>query len=449
MKISNTNQLIFHAILSIVLWKFSFLSTYYGVLIIIVGTYYILEKRDPHNLFPIFFSAYIMGSEVFLRMTKASLFWEFGKYAVIFFFILGFIRKTQVLNFYLPILCYFILLLPSISMLPLDSINVWRQSISFNLSGPLCLAISSLYFYNSSITAKDLKKIIFYSILPIFSMSILIILKMPEIETYRFTPYSDPLTSGGFGPNQVSTILGYGIACLIFGQITRQYIFNSKIIDFCMLFLFTGLGLITFSRGGILAAIIACAVAISFYLFYGQKTIQILSKGLILLIAANIIWYGIVTITDGVISERYGFSEMSTEGKYILNLTGRAEIYAIDYNIFTDYFLTGSGPGQANELRESYGYKSQVAAHTEYSRMLAEHGILGFLSLIILLALPAIQIIERNNKINKFAKILFSLLVLLTLFHSAMRLAMSGFIYGLIFFKTHGMIGIYDNKHSV
>ena len=58
------------------------------IFIILIGTFYILEKPDPLEKYPLIFSAYKVGLEVLLRMAGASLFWEFGKYAVIYFLIL-------------------------------------------------------------------------------------------------------------------------------------------------------------------------------------------------------------------------------------------------------------------------------------------------------------------------------------------------------------------------
>ena len=100
-------------------------------------------------------------------------------------------------------------------------------------------------------------------------------------------------------------------------------------------------------------------------------------------------------------------------------------------DIFLDYIFTGCGPGQANELREQYGYGKVVAAHTEFSRMLAEHGILGFFSLLLLVGIPIFPVFLFNRPISKIIRILFGTLALLTMSHSAMRLAMPCFIYGL------------------
>ena len=68
--------------------------------------------------------------------------------------------------------------------------------------------------------------------------------------------------------------------------------------------------------------------------------------------------------------------------------------------IFYDYFLTGVGPGQAPKLREIYGYGKRVAAHTEYSRMLSEHGMLGLFSLLLLFGISLFHFF-RSQPIEK------------------------------------------------
>jgi len=315
----------------------------------------------------------------------------------------------------------------------MESFNLWRQSVAFNLSGPACLMVSSLYFYNTQLSFEDIKKMLLFAILPIFTMSILIVLKMPNFASYHFLPYSDSATSGGYGPNQVSTIFGFGIAILAYSQIMKDYIFKYKIIDLIILALFIGLGLITFSRGGIFGVIIAFSLAISYYIFQGQRNIQMIFKGMVLLAAVMVTWFYIVSITDGIISQRYGLSGISYGNKLIMDLSGRAEIYNIDINIFYDHLFAGVGVGNANKMRENYGYGKSVATHTEYSRMLAEHGILGLFSLLMFLRISIYQLLLSCSTRSKFIKILFGTLAILTLGHSAMRVAMPSFIYGFLF----------------
>ena len=106
MKLSRTNLLIIHGFLGFILWEFSFLSTYFGFAIILSGTYYILRKPDPIGKYPLLFSAYVVGVEVLLRMTKSQLFWEFGKYSIIYFLLLGILRRSKAVHMYPPVLYY-------------------------------------------------------------------------------------------------------------------------------------------------------------------------------------------------------------------------------------------------------------------------------------------------------------------------------------------------------
>jgi hypothetical protein len=427
--------LLFHIILGLLLSIFPFLSTYYGLILIISGTYYILFHFKYSDYYPIYFSAYIVGIEVLLRTSGSQLFWEFGKYAVIYFMFLGIIRKKFNIYIHLPILFYFILLLPSILIVPYASLNVWRQDVAFNLSGPACLAISSIYLFNCKINSTGLKKIIFLMILPIVSLSAYNVYWMPDLDTYKFLPYSNFSTSGGYGPNQVSTLFGLGIICVLISKYLNFKIFGNKYLEFFSLILFFGLGLITFSRGGVLAAIIAFMISFSYNLFNNQKKVYMIVSSIGLLCATLISWYSIVSITDGVLSQRYGMSGVGYGKSLVLDLTGRALIYEIDLNIFKDNFFSGVGPGQATSLRYQYGYAKIVSAHTEYSRMLAEHGVLGLFSIsCLIVSTISLSLGNKIENINvKFLKITFLALGLLTISHSAMRIAMPSFVIGLVF----------------
>ena len=159
---------------------------------------------------------------------------------------------------------------------------------------------------------------------------------------------------------------------------------------------------------------------------------QFIIKTMGVFIVIAITWITVVNITGGVIKERYGLIKGVFDDSILLDLTGRAQIYKIDLDIFSDYLLTGSGPGQASKLRSVYGYGKEVSAHTEFSRMLAEHGILGLMALSILIGIPFRYFFSFEGKNNKVIKILFGVLAMLTMFHSAMRIAMPCFIYGFL-----------------
>ena len=258
----------------------------------------------------------------------------------------------------------------------------------------------------------------------------------PVFSLFPFSPRFAPgqcLNGGGFGPNQVSTIFGFIIIGLSYGQVTKGYLTGSKSIDLFSLCFFLGLGMITFSRGGLFTAIIAIVLAFSYHFFFSRKKIIFVINTLAILIVSLVTWYTIVSVTEGAISQRYGIVGGTYGERMILDLTGRTMIYKIDLAIFQDYLFTGVGPGNATELRDIYGYGKIISAHTEFSRMLSEHGLLGLGSLLLLLGIPVYFLITPSSSLNKTTKILFSILAILTMFHSAMRIAMPCFAYSLLF----------------
>ena len=55
----------------------------------------------------------------------------------------------------------------------------------------------------------------------------------------------------------------------------------------------------------------------------------------------------------------------------------------------------GVGPGGGDAERWIYGYGSTVGAHSEFTRMLAEHGLFGLISLISILLLSYFEYRKR------------------------------------------------------
>ncbi|MBN4047317.1 O-antigen ligase domain-containing protein, partial [bacterium AH-315-P13] len=64
----------------------------------------------------------------------------------------------------------------------------------------------------------------------------------------------------------------------------------------------------------------------------------------------------------------------------------------------------------------------------EISRLMAEHGSLGILAFLILLLTPFLFRLENNRNVYFYS---FFIFWLLTINHSAMRIAFPSFIYGL------------------
>ena len=74
--------------------------------------------------------------------------------------------------------------------------------------------------------------------------------------------------------------------------------------------------------------------------------------------------------------------------------------------------------------------KVTAASHNEVGRLLEEHGFIGLLLLIILTTIPLFNFFRSTNYQRAFI-MSFYVFWFLTINHSAMRIALPGFIYGL------------------
>jgi hypothetical protein len=115
-----------------------------------------------------------------------------------------------------------------------------------------------------------------------------------------------------------------------------------------------------------------------------------------------------------------------------INFSGRESIFLADLIVFTQYPILGVGPGSAMEARAAIGCIS-ISAHTEQSRMLSEHGLYGFMALLLLIINPIRAYNGAPNLETKVLVVCLTLFCFLSMMHVAMRLATPSFLYGLGF----------------
>ncbi len=133
-------------------------------------------------------------------------------------------------------------------------------------------------------------------------------------------------------------------------------------------------------------------------------------------------------VSNGMLVNRY--TNKNARGVEKEDMTaGRIEIMENEFDGFLEnpFFGIGVGSGKFKRIDE-LGY--QVASHNEMSRLLGEHGFIGLLMLILLILVPFSNM--RNQQfINIGFLSAFWFFWFLTINHSAMRLAMPAFMYGL------------------
>jgi O-Antigen ligase len=373
-------------------------------------------------------AAYITGFEVFSRMTGGAFTYEFAKYAVILFLVIGmFYRGFRKKSW--PYVLYLFLLVPGIlfSAINLDYGTDIFNAVSFNLSGPFSLGIAALYCYDRKMPQKRIEEIMVAVLLPIISMAAYLYIYTPNIRDVLTGTQSNFAASGGFGPNQVATVLGLGMFILF----TRLFLINNRfanIFDLILLVFVSYRGIVTFSRGGIITATI-CAIAFFVVFFMKSKLSRkavLIPKIATIVVAILATWAFTSFSTSGLIDKRYANQDAAGREKKDLT-TGRAELINTELEAFYNFPLTGVGVGKIREYRlEQTGRLS--ASHNELSRILSEHGIFGFFALLVLFFTPLI--FRSRNKKNLFMYSFF-LFWFLTINHSSMRIVAPAFIYGL------------------
>jgi hypothetical protein len=382
------------------------------------------NKRDEVLLA----AAYVTGFEVFSRMTGGAFTYEFAKYAVIMFltigmFYRGFKRRSWIYVIYL------LLLIPGIlfSAINLGYDSNVANAVGFNLSGPVCLGISALYCYDRRMPMSRLNGILLSLLMPIISMTVYLYLFTPSIRDVLTGTQSNFEASGGFGPNQVATILGFGMVVLFTRLfLKKQLLFN--IFDLLLLAFLSYRAIVTFSRGGVITAVI-CALA--FFVIYFLKSnvktkATLIPKISLITLVIIVTWVFTSFTTSGLIDKRYANQDAAGREKADLS-TGRLELLNSELEAFYEQPITGIGVGKVKEFRaEKTGRVS--ATHNELSRILSEHGISGLIALMILIFAPLT--FRLRNKSNIYFYVFF-LFWFFTINHSSMRIAAPAFIYGL------------------
>src|ERR1051325_7315814 len=99
-----------HAVLGLLMSRFSALATLHAFATTAAGLYWALRDQTIDRA--LYTSAYITGAEVLWRMSGALFFWEGGKYSVCAIFIILLVRARRFKLEFLP-LSYFAFLLPS------------------------------------------------------------------------------------------------------------------------------------------------------------------------------------------------------------------------------------------------------------------------------------------------------------------------------------------------
>ena len=409
------------------------ISKLYAIGIILVGFRYVILRKNANNE-ALFVAAYIVGAEVFLRMTEGNLFEQFAKYGVMGILLIGMIYRGFSKNA-LPYWIFGLLLLPAIflSFFTLNFDTDIRKAITFNIIGPITLMVSAIYCYQRKISFEQIKTIINMLAYPLMATLVYMYLYTPSVKDVVTNTESNFETSGGFGPNQVSTILGLGIFLFFVKIVLSSKTVLIRNINVLFFVIITFRGIVTFSRGGVITGFVMIIIVVLLLLYYTKsqaksKVVMLVVFGLFALVG---IWSYSSIQTSGLIDKRYANQDARGREK-LSKLTGRERLIESEFKMFLDNPIFGIGVGKNKEYRlETTGI--DAASHNEITRMLAEHGMFGLFGLIILLITPMVLYLNNQQNIFVFSFVVFWIL---TINHAAMRLAAPAFVYALSLLKV-------------
>tara|TARA_R110002074_G_scaffold355739_3_gene527771 strand:+ start:1496 stop:2812 length:1317 start_codon:yes stop_codon:yes gene_type:complete len=407
--------------------ELSFFPKPFAFLVIIIAISVVLFSNNKYEE-AFIMATYLVGIEVFLRMVKGAPLFETGKYTTIILLFIGlFIGPTkQKLTLAFPL--YMLLLLLGIAFTVVPVGESIRKAVAFNLSGPFMLGICAIYFYKRRITFDEIYSAFLFFIFPTFSMVTYMYLYTPDLAEISFGGASLGETSGGFGPNQVTTVLGFGMFLVGLFIVFKWKLTGYAFVDVLVLMYFTYRGLLTFSRGGILTAGVCFVVFFIFIIIYRKDYKNIFKYLVIATLFMTAIWMYTSTVTGGQIDNRYSGRNASGVKKEDAS-SGRLTVILEQFDGFTESPIFGIGVGNGKFRRLEKG-QLVGTSHNEVTRLIEEHGLIGVFAFIMLLFVP-IAHFSKQNSLQKSLVVTFYVFWFLTINHSAMRIAFPGFIYAL------------------
>lgn len=407
---------------------------------LVLGTFFIkLMNEQADSLDIIKTMTYLISMDVLSRMAKCTPFipFEVSKYLGMLFLLIGILKSK---NSSIKGVLMLLLIIPSIFY---DfSGEVGFADVVNNAFGMINLALGIMLFQNTKLQTSEVRNILGLMLLTTTMVLTFAFVKTPDFDDLDLTLNAQFKTSGDFGSNQVSTILGLGAFIILSSFVMEWRLTISKIADLVLVALFLIQGLLTFSRGGVLSAVTGLSVMMFFLILrlgLTERIGNIISKSIISIVFGLILFNYVNSITGNKLINRY---KGETEGTFAgtreadLNLatSGRYDILVGDYELWLEFPITGVGIGASKYMRE---LNENAAAHIELSRLLAEQGIAGILIFIIWLSL--VYNILKNNNSPRMKALMLAIytLALLTSFHAAMRTFLTPLLTGLSLVKVN------------
>lgn len=408
-----------HAALGLAMHRLPALATIHTFATVLTVLAIAVSTRTPAAV--LMCAAYVSGSEVLWRMSKSFTFHETAKYTVALLSFIGMVRLRRVR---LPAgaVFYLLFLLPAaVFTFFYFPLNTFRKTAMFHLSGPIALTFCLLFCSNLRLSIRELWRVLIAFVAPLCGVAAVTVVSS-YLRQVRFTTNSNFQTSGGFGPNQVASSLALGALMVVLIVLLGRMQWKLRALLTLLAGLLVVQSSMTFSRGGIIASAASLLLALPFVLAGHKYRKHIVAGVVVFLLLLSIAFPIVNAYTGGKLAERFAKKEMS----------GREQLAIIDWMLFLEHPWFGVGVGVSG-----YFHPGGTTAHTEFTRAIAEHGLLGvaaYLCLAWLLLRRSLAILR--SPVNRPVRGLLVALMAWSLLYmavNAMRTSAPGFALGLAF----------------
>lgn len=397
------------------------LATLHALTTAVVVAWLCLFSRRPEAVLGS--AAYVAGCEVLWRQTDASVPWEASMYLLVAIFFVGLVRfvprPPPRLRAAVPIV-YLALLAPG-AFATVAALGVFgsRQLLGFYLGGPIVLAFGVLFLRHFWARWEVLRPALWLLVAPIVATLGIATVSAIGLSAADFiSAESNWAASGGYGPNQVSAVVGLAaVVCAFLALKERTWVLRGAaafLTVWCL-----AQGALTFSRGGLVNVLAAALIALPHFLTRVRNVFGVVLVGIILFVVCGLLLLPrLQDLTGGALERRF----TSTDGS-------RVELAQIDTDLFFDNVATGVGVGLSEEERGQGD--GLYAAHTEYTRVLAEHGLFGVAALGCLVWMAITSYRRSTGLVARAWTAALIAWAAAEMTHSAMRLSVTPFVFAL------------------
>ncbi len=391
---------------------------------------YLYKYNLKHRnwIWTLIFISYFTGIEMFYRATGVSFLpYELSKYLQIGLVLFNlFSSKTRFKTF--VGIAIIILILPSAILYPAAE----YKDFIFTSLGIVALGMLVSFSGLQKISPDKFISILKAFLLPCISFVTFITIKTPALSDVEFNLSANFEMTGGFGSNQVATILSAAICVLLVLLDSRKFI-GSRTITLGLIIYFFLRAFLSFSRGGIIGLVISTLLA--YILFKKIRRSTLVKFGTVMLLSVTVFVLSNL-LTGGMLLLRYqGDTNATLAGKRDKNLelitSGRTDYAIVDLALWGNNPVFGVGPGNSKFMRFRYGRFDAGAAHSEATRLLAENGIFGLIINLILIIWPIYIVYKSRGSQSRFIKTMLFAFAYATTYHSAMRTGITPLFYAL------------------